>query len=528
MNQRLLSSLLLLTVPGVAAAEGRSVEIELLRPTWSPGSLPGIDSPTIIGKGAWRTGVMLQYEKDPLILYQYGQEDGSVISNRIGASLGASYDLNKWVSARLGIPVGVNSGSTVSKLDSFAADGFGWGDLSIGLRAALPSGGIFHPGLHLDVVTPTSKKLAYFGEEGVRVNAGLLALLDVGPVDFLLDGGFTGRKKVPTGADFELGSELTINAGALLHVWPERIAVGGGIMSRYGAENLWKGGAENTAEVFTDLQVRLNPRMQIDVGGGRGLLDGYGATEYRVLAGFTYIYAPAPPKPQPPPEVIITREKPPPPEVFIEEPTVKPWEEGQLARVEGLSIEIRDPILFEFGTPVIRDVSFATLKSVADILQTYGQIQHMVIEGHASEEGTYEYNYNLSTSRAQSIYKKLLEFGVHPDRMSYRGLGEVAAATAGSAEETLAADRRVSFDIVQLLDPLSPIPTYPAQIMVPWTGEMIDAPQPGGTQIGSEQPTKPPTRGEQVEENFFDTGDDDDAPLPSRPKPTGQDQKEDE
>src|SRR5689334_12208941 len=127
MNQRLLSSLLLLMVPGIAAAEGRSVEIELLRPTFSPGSIPGIDSPTIIGKGSWRTGVMLQYEKDPLILYQYGQEDGSVISNRIGASLGASYDLNKWVSARLGIPLGTNSGSTVSKLDNFAAEGFGWG-----------------------------------------------------------------------------------------------------------------------------------------------------------------------------------------------------------------------------------------------------------------------------------------------------------------------------------------------------------------------------------------------------------------
>ena len=64
--------------------------------------------------------------------------------------------------------------------------------------------------------------------------------------------------------------------------------------------------------------------------------------------------------------------------------------------------------------------------------------------------------------------------------MSYRGLGEVDGVVAGSSEEQLAADRRVTFDIVQLLDPLSPIPTYPAQIMVPWTGEMIDAPQPGG------------------------------------------------
>lgn len=524
MSTRILSSLALL-LPAAAYAEGRSVDIELLRPTYSPGSIPGIDSPTIIGKGAWRTGVMLQFEKDPLILYQYGQEDGSVISNRIGASLGASYDFNKWFSARIGLPVGTNNGSTVSKLDNFAAEGFGWGDLSLGLRAGLPSGGIFHPGLHLDIQTPTSRKLYYMGEEGVRVNAGLLAMLDVGPADLLLDAGFTGRQKVPTGADFELGSELTVNAGALIHVWPERIAIGGGVMTRYGAENLWKGGAENTAEAFTDLQVRLNQRMQVDVGGGRGLLDGYGATEYRVLAGFTYIYAPAPPKPKPPPEVIITKPKEPPPEVLVEEPTVKPWQEGQLARVEGLSIEIRDPILFEFGTPVIRDVSFPTLKSVAEIMQKYGQIQHLVIEGHASEEGSYEYNYNLSTSRAQSIYRKLIEYGVHPERISYRGQGEVAAAQAGSSEETLAADRRVSFDIVQLLDPLSPIPEYPATIMIPWTGETINAPQPGGAQIGADEPNRAPAPTERMDQNFFDTGEDDDAPLPS--KPSGG-QKEDE
>jgi protein TonB len=38
----------------------------------------------------------------------------------------------------------------------------------------------------------------------------------------------------------------------------------------------------------------------------------------------------------------------------------------------------------------------------------------VVIEGHASQEGSFEYNYTLSAERARAIYEALVLRGVHP------------------------------------------------------------------------------------------------------------------
>lgn len=516
-----------------AHADGFATDTELMRPSFSPDTVPGIDTPRITAPGSWRTGMFLEYQRDPLVVKLYGYDAGSVVENRITSIIGGSYDINKWLSVRGALPLAYQSGADIQEL---AADGFGLGDIRLGARAALPAGGVFHPGIRADVEFPVGYYLVdrpednsdignYLSEQAPRFTGGLIATLDVGMASVLLDAGFTGRKEVDTPADFRLGPELVLNGGLLLHLWPEKVALGAGVLSRSGAKDLWQAdsAAENTAEVYSNLTYRLTRNLQLDAGVGRGLTGGYGSTGMRALAALTFIHTPPPPPPEAAPVVKISEEPPKPPEPVFEEPTDKPWEEGQLARVSGLHIEIRDPILFEFGTPVIRDISIPTLKSVAEILEAYGQIDHLLIEGHASEEGSFEYNYNLSTSRAQAIFNKLIELGIHPSRLSYRGMGETMPIAEGTSEEALAANRRVIFEIVKLLDPLAPIPQYPSTIKLPWNGEIIQAPQPGSTQIGSGQAPgvqqKPKTQDtEKVREDFFKNNDDDDSDFPM---PTG-------
>src|SRR6185295_5328001 len=99
------------------------------------------------------------------------------------------------------------------------------------------------------------------------------------------------------------------------------------------------------------------------------------------------------------------------------------------------------------------------------------EIGHVVIEGHASEEGSYEYNYNLSNLRARSIYEELVKAGVHPKRMSTRGMGEVEPVALGSEEERLALNRRVDFHIVYYIDSQDQAPHLQNQIVLPWNGE---------------------------------------------------------
>ena len=86
---------------------------------------------------------------------------------------------------------------------------------------------------------------------------------------------------------------------------------------------------------------------------------------------------------------------------------------------------------------------------VAKLINEDIQIGHLVIEGHASEEGSYGYNYDLSNLRARAIYRALVEAGVHPDRLSHRGYGEAIPIKSGEDEASLALNRRVEFHIVR-------------------------------------------------------------------------------
>ena len=116
--------------------------------------------------------------------------------------------------------------------------------------------------------------------------------------------------------------------------------------------------------------------------------------------------------------------------------------------MEESRIVIRDPIQFELGTAVILTESLPTLQAVADILVEHAEIGHLIIEGHASEEGTFEFNYDLSNLRARSMFKALIRAGVHPKRMSFRGMGEVEPVKLGSEEDELSVNRRVEFHVL--------------------------------------------------------------------------------
>ena len=71
-----------LAIPGVATAQttgaapaptaqGYSVDIEFMRPSFGHGAWNGVDTPMTRAPLAWRYGVLLQYENDPLTCLLY-------------------------------------------------------------------------------------------------------------------------------------------------------------------------------------------------------------------------------------------------------------------------------------------------------------------------------------------------------------------------------------------------------------------------------------------------------------------------
>jgi outer membrane protein OmpA-like peptidoglycan-associated protein len=242
-------------------------------------------------------------------------------------------------------------------------------------------------------------------------------------------------------------------------------------ISRGQFTNFYKGGAENTVEMLGGVQYQPVNYMTFHLGGGAGLADGTGGTAQRITMSAKFV-----PIPPPRPDFVVEAEEEissgPPPDVSIEEILTieKKWKDGELARVEEEAIVIRDPIQFEFNTANILPESLPTLQFVAKLMNENARIGHVVVEGHASEEGTFIYNYDLSIRRARSIWEEIITAGVHPSRLSYRGMGEVAPRQLGTEESDLATNRRVDFHIIHRYSELDVLPDYPENIQLPWSG----------------------------------------------------------
>jgi len=464
-----LVAVLAVGAPSGWAANGYSTDIELLRPSFSSSGLVGVDSPQVREAGRWRVGLTSQYQHDPLVLYQYEQEVGTIIEHRVGTHLGFVYDAREQLSLRLVLPTYYQVGTDVPEL---AASGFGAGDLGLGATVRAVELGPVGLGLRIDLTLPTSRDAAWSGEDNLRTGAALLAHLDLGRFDTLVEVGPTLRTDVETSEDFTLGSELNGAVGLRFDLIEDVLSPYVLTLTRTGLSAPFSGGAETPAESVLGVQLRPIEPLLFDLGLGTGWSDGYGTTQERVLVGVTWVGSiPREEKPEPLQAVVVTE---PPPEVELPddppEPEEEPWREGQLAKVEGERIKIREPIQFEFNTARILPESLPVLYQVAGLLNENARIVHVVVEGHASEEGSFAYNYDLSILRARAIWEQLIRGRVHPNRISYRGMGEVVPRTEGSSEGELADNRRVDFHIVHQLGPLDLTPTYAPLAQLPWNG----------------------------------------------------------
>jgi outer membrane protein OmpA-like peptidoglycan-associated protein len=457
-----------------ALAAGESADIELLRPTFSPGSAPGIDSPLVGDYGQIRIGSLLQYTRDPLVLYAEEADQGAVVGRRQTLYLGISADLGRKTSARLVLPGAVQWGSENPER---IGSPLGMGDITVGIRQQLLTAGPVLIGAHIDVGVPTGTRLSWLGETTPRFFGGALLHADLGRFHPMLTISTTQRSEVDTGQDFILGDELNANLGLRYELWPDNFAFTAGMLSRTATAGVLRVGAETAAELVADLQIRSSEQLVWDVGIGKGLAQGVGTSEFRLFVGMTWT---RPDKPEPvlQPVIQITEQAPPPEPIDIEVLIEEPWEDGELAVVKEDKIIIRDPIQFELNTEVILPVSLPTLRFVGGLMNDDWRIGHVVVEGHASEEGSFEYNYDLSIRRARSIFEELLRAGVHPDRISYRGMGEVIPKTSGEDEQSLAENRRVEFHIVHQNSERDTAPDYRTVEQAPWDGKPVELVMP--------------------------------------------------
>jgi outer membrane protein OmpA-like peptidoglycan-associated protein len=110
---------------------------------------------------------------------------------------------------------------------------------------------------------------------------------------------------------------------------------------------------------------------------------------------------------------------------------------------------ISNKIYFDFDKAVIKEVSYPILDEVAEALNANPQIKKLQVDGHTDNEGTEEYNQQLSEDRAKAVMDYLVSKKVNSERLTYKGYGFSMPKASNRTEEGKAINRRVEFTILE-------------------------------------------------------------------------------
>jgi peptidoglycan-associated lipoprotein len=106
-----------------------------------------------------------------------------------------------------------------------------------------------------------------------------------------------------------------------------------------------------------------------------------------------------------------------------------------------LEINVGDRVLFGFDKSTLTAEGRTTVERWGAWLATY-PANKIMIEGHADERGTREYNLALGERRANASREYLVSLGIDPNRVKTISYGKERPAIPGSNENAYAQNRR--------------------------------------------------------------------------------------
>ena len=103
---------------------------------------------------------------------------------------------------------------------------------------------------------------------------------------------------------------------------------------------------------------------------------------------------------------------------------------------------------FDFDKSNVKPQYYELLNNLKDFIEQNNY--EVTIVGHTDSVGGNQYNFGLSTRRAESVKAKLLEFGLAESRIAeIEAMGEEQPIATNETEEGRAQNRRVEFKLVQ-------------------------------------------------------------------------------
>ena len=109
--------------------------------------------------------------------------------------------------------------------------------------------------------------------------------------------------------------------------------------------------------------------------------------------------------------------------------------------VEYLADGVKDRVFFATNESILTTASRETLRAQAAWLRKNSNIS-VVLEGHADERGTREYNLALGERRANAAKDYLMTYGISSDRISVLSYGKERPVDSGSNPLAWSKNRR--------------------------------------------------------------------------------------
>lgn len=119
----------------------------------------------------------------------------------------------------------------------------------------------------------------------------------------------------------------------------------------------------------------------------------------------------------------------------------------ELQRIEvGTTIVLKN-IFFDYDKATLRPESYAELDRVVNILTKQPKLK-IEISGHTDNKGAFEYNKQLSKSRAKTVVDYLIEKGISADRLTFEGYAFEKPIATNDTDEGRQLNRRVEFKVL--------------------------------------------------------------------------------
>ena len=111
-------------------------------------------------------------------------------------------------------------------------------------------------------------------------------------------------------------------------------------------------------------------------------------------------------------------------------------------------IVLEEKVLFDFEFARVRHRAHKVLDAIVRLRSQHPEWGAIHIEGHCDVRGDDELNQKLSERRARNVMRKLIEWGIPAEVMSYAGYGRTRPIDHGTSEEAHQRNRRVEFVVM--------------------------------------------------------------------------------